>query len=348
MKVRRSRIALIVLVPALLFAQLLLFAGSAAAHRFAPSVLGVNDSGGGRVDVMWRVPSSSSGGPSAGPAPVFPIRCERLGNPIASVESGYVSERYSLQCGGNGLAGDSIAFTGIDGSGRHALVRYTGPDGELHTAMMRTSAERFRVPGEGVEGGAEGSSHSVGAYLVIGVEHILLGPDHLLFVLCIVLLVRDRKKLFITITAFTLAHSITLALAVLDIFTLPSPPVEAAIALSIVMLAAESLRQERDTVTAQKPWLVAFAFGLLHGMGFAGALAEVGLPSNQVPAALVLFNVGVELGQIAFVLALLLVGAALAKLSESWKRRGLLLTCYATGCLAAFWTIERVVAFRGG
>ena len=182
-------------------------------------------------------------------------------------------------------------------------------------------------------------------------EHILFGVDHLLFVLCLLLLVRSVRSLLATITAFTLAHSITLALATLDVIRVPAPPVEATIALSIVFLATELARGEagRGVATRAYPWLVAFSFGLLHGLGFAGALAEVGLPQGEVPLALFAFNVGVELGQVAFVTAVLSVGWLLRALSvriPSWAPRA---AAYAIGSVASFWVFARLgVAVMNG
>lgn len=164
--------------------------------------------------------------------------------------------------------------------------------------------------------------------------------------MALIIITRGLKKIVKTITAFTLAHSITLSLAVLGYANLPGPPVEAVIALSIVFLASEmiKLQQGKPSLTAQKPWLVAFSFGLLHGFGFAGALADVGLPQSEIPLALAFFNIGVEVGQIAFVLAVLLVLRILA-LKKDWMPVAKKIPAYAIGSIAAFWTIERVIGF---
>jgi hydrogenase/urease accessory protein HupE len=184
-------------------------------------------------------------------------------------------------------------------------------------------------------------------YLGLGVEHILLGIDHLLFVLAMLLLVRSWGRLVATITAFTVAHSITLALATLGFVHVPPQPVEAAIALSIVFVATEIVhgRMGRTGLTERWPWVVAFAFGLLHGLGFASALREVGLPEQAIPAALLFFNLGVELGQLAFVGVVLVLLASLRSLqlpAPAWSWR---LASYSIGAVAMYWTIERVVAF---
>ena len=183
-------------------------------------------------------------------------------------------------------------------------------------------------------------------YVGLGVEHILSGTDHLLFVLCLLLLVRDVRRLLATVTAFTLAHSVTLAAATLGFVRVPTAPVEATIALSIVFLAGELVRGEagRSAVTSTYPWLVAFSFGLLHGLGFAGALAEVGLPQGEIPLALLAFNVGVELGQLAFIAAVLSLARLARLLPLRWPGWAPGAVGYAIGSVAAFWVIDRLAA----
>ena len=209
---------------------------------------------------------------------------------------------------------------------------------------MRSSQPWFEIPS------APGGLLAIaGAFVGHGIEHILGGYDHLLFVLALLLIVRNTRTLVWTITAFTLAHSITLALATLDVIHVPGPPVEAAIAFSIVLLASEVVRMRRgeSSMTARWPWLIAFCFGLLHGFGFAGALSEIGLPRGDIPLALFAFNVGVELGQLAFigaVLVLLWIARRVANLRFA-ERRVTQAAPYAIGALAAFWFVERVAAF---
>ena len=193
-------------------------------------------------------------------------------------------------------------------------------------------------------------------YLRLGIEHILFGFDHLLFVLALVILVRDWRRVALTVTAFTIAHSITLAAATLDLVNMPGPPVEAAIALSIVLVAVEIVNARRGTpsLAARWPWLVAFCFGLLHGFGFAGALAEVGLPHHAIPIALLFFNLGVEIGQLAFVAAVLATGelfshAVALRFEPASVQRTInrldVTAAYAIGAVAAYWLIERTSAF---
>ena len=185
------------------------------------------------------------------------------------------------------------------------------------------------------------------AYLGMGVEHILLGIDHLLFVFALMLLVEGWRRLVATITAFTVAHSVTLAAATLGFVNVPQPPVEAVIALSIVFLALELLRTHngQTSLTQRWPWVIAFTFGLLHGLGFAGALNEIGLPEQAIPLALLFFNIGVELGQLLFIAAVVVAGVIIRRVIDqtpAWAPR---LSAYAIGSLAAFWTIERIAGF---
>ena len=188
-------------------------------------------------------------------------------------------------------------------------------------------------------------------YLRLGVEHILFGIDHLLFVLALLILVQGGRRLLVTVTAFTLAHSLTLADATLGLVRMPQRPVEAVIALSIMFVATEIVRgrEGRPGLRAERPWMVAFTFGLLHGFGFAGALREVGLPQQAIPVALLFFNVGVELGQLMFIASVLAVAAVARRIAQrvalprpAWAWR---VPAYAIGTVTAYWTIERVVQF---
>jgi hydrogenase/urease accessory protein HupE len=196
---------------------------------------------------------------------------------------------------------------------------------------------------------SQGPLTVAGAYLSHGIEHILLGIDHLLFVLGLILIVRSKRMLLLTVTGFTVAHSITLSLATLGVLHVPGPPVEACIALSILLLASEILRRQRGepSLTASWPWAVAFSFGLLHGLGFASALIDIGLPRGDVPLALLSFNVGVEAGQLAFIAAVLgVIGSAKQfRIPEIVERRLRTVTAYGVGTVAAFWFVERLAGF---
>jgi hydrogenase/urease accessory protein HupE len=251
--------------------------------------------------------------------------------------------RWTVSFGAQGLEGQEIRIHGLEATMIDVLVRLSFADGRVVSKLLRPDSPAFTVEASG------GSTAK--QYLRLGVEHILLGIDHLLFVLGLLLIVRGAGRLVKTITAFTIAHSITLALATLGVVTVPGPPVEAIIALSIVFVAREVVMRKEDApgLTERKPWLVAFTFGLLHGFGFAGALREVGLPPNEIPAALLFFNIGVELGQLLFVAAVCLVihyarrfGQAFSLRPPQWSRQ---LAPYAIGAVAAFWVIERIAGF---
>jgi len=243
----------------------------------------------------------------------------------------------------SGLAGKRIEFTGLQGTITDVLVRVQLRDGEHTTTLVHPSQPWIEIAAR------SGPLAVAGAFLLHGIEHILLGYDHLLFVLALVLIVRSTRVLVWTITSFTLAHSITLALAALGVVHVPGPPVEATIALSILLLACEivRLRRGQSGLTARWPWVVAFTFGLLHGFGFAGALSQIGLPQGDIPLALFAFNVGVEIGQLAFIAAVLTVTAAAKRLAlPIWiTRNAYPVTTFVIGSLAAFWFIERVAGF---
>ena len=214
-------------------------------------------------------------------------------------------------------------------------------DGSQHSAILRPVAPSFTIP-------LEASSLKIGAdYWRMGTIHILEGADHLLFVLALLLIVNGLGPLLKAVTAFTVAHSITLALATLDVVHMPSAPTEAIIALSIVFLAAEIIHQRNGVIglTERYPWLIAFLFGLFHGLGFAGALSEIGVPQQAIPLALLTFNVGVETGQLMFVGVVLVVIAALKRLPLTLPEGSWRLTPYSIGGVAAYWTIDRVVSF---
>jgi HupE / UreJ protein len=222
-----------------------------------------------------------------------------------------------------------------------ALVQVAFLDGSSWTRRLTPQQPAATIP-------ARESGWSVaGLYLRLGVEHILLGVDHLLFVLALIIITRGTWLLVKTVTAFTVAHSITLALATLGYVHVPSAPVEALIALSIAFVSVEIVRQWQghEGLTARAPWLVAFAFGLLHGLGFAGALSEIGLPEGQIPLALLFFNVGVEIGQLLFIATVLCVLALVRRIRPSRPRWTGLAAPYAIGSIAMFWVIERVASF---
>ncbi len=327
--------------------QVLVFFGictTASAHEMRPAFLELKEVTNGVFDVTWKIPMlgetmNSPGSSAPNVAPQFPSGTELLSPMTIEHAPGAIIRRTRISTGMNELAGSRISIEGLDQASMDALVRIEFLNGNVFSQVLRPDAPYLEVQGENATPRASG-------YLILGVEHILLGIDHLLFVTCLLLLVHGKFEIFRTITAFTLAHSITLGLAALGFVQVPSGPVEATIALSIVFLAVEIVKEMRGekSITSRRPWLVAFIFGLLHGFGFAGALSDIGLPNGEVPLALFLFNVGVELGQIVFVL---IVGAFLYGLKRvpriklDWWRFA---TTYCIGSTASYWLITRVIA----
>ena len=269
--------------------------------------------------------------------------------PQGRFNGGAYTERRTVRRDG-GLTGQIVAIEGLSGTSTDVLVRIQSLGGATQTERLSPTKTTFVVQP------APRAWEVAATYLQLGIEHILFGFDHLLFVLTLVILVRDWRCVALTVTAFTVAHSITLAAATLGLVNLPGPPVEAAIALSIVLVAVEIVNARRGTptLTARWPWIVAFCFGLLHGLGFAGALAEVGLPHHAIPIALLFFNLGVEIGQLAFVAAVLVVGGMFRRaialrfepdLVRQTVHRLDVIAAYAIGAVAAYWLIERTSAF---
>lgn len=249
-------------------------------------------------------------------------------------------KQWSIVCAG-GLKDVDIAIEGLQNTLTDVLARVTHAGGATQTVRLAPDNIRFTVSG------IPSTLEVITTYLSLGIEHILLGIDHLLFVFALLLIVQGWRRLVGTITAFTVAHSITLAAATLGYVNVPQAPVEAVIALSILFLATEIIHMQQGKIgLAQRyPWLVAFIFGLLHGFGFAGALSEIGLPQSDIPLALLFFNVGVEVGQLIFVATVLLIGMVLKRLISQPMRWGETVITYMIGGIAAFWTIERVAAF---
>lgn len=325
----------------LLWLLALLVSCSAFAHDSRPAYLEIRQTSATHFELLWRIPVMAGM-----PLPValkLPDGVRNLTEPALHELSDSRLERRLIEAPA-GLAGQRIQFPGLPGTIADVLVRFEGLDGRTTTQLVRGS-----TPWIDLAAAAPGAFEVFAAFVGHGIEHILFGYDHLLFVLALMLIVRDTRALVLTVTAFTLAHSITLALATLGVVQVPGPPVEAAIAFSIVLVAAEIVRLSRGqaSLTARRPWLIAFCFGLLHGFGFAGALSEIGLPQAEVPLALLAFNVGVELGQLAFIAAVLALVAVLRRLraADRLRDRATRLAPYLIGSLAAFWFVERVAAF---
>ena len=313
------------------------------AHETRPGYLEIRQTGPETYDVLWKVPTR--GDLRLALDAVFPPECEEVMPRTRELMGGAAIDRWRVQCPG-GLEGRELRISGLRATMTDVICRVVGSDGSTQTTRLAPSAPSFVIGTSPTWRGA------AGAYLRLGVKHILGGPDHLLFVACLVMLTGWSRRLLITITGFTLAHSVTLALATLGLVQVPIVAVEATIALSVVFVASEIARGRRDSLTQRYPVLVSSAFGLLHGFGFAAVLNEIGLPNTAIPTALLFFNVGVELGQILFVLVLAIVIAGflgLAKLAlseEVWTGRvraaALRLAAYPIGGVACFWLIQRL------
>jgi hydrogenase/urease accessory protein HupE len=323
------------LLAALLLSGLL---AGAEAHEVRPGYLAVRQTDAESFDVLWKVPAK--GDLRLGMYARLPDNCTDSAPRSRHFSGGAATERWSVTCDG-GLTGRTITIDGLEATMTDVLVRIERADGTTQVARLSPADPSFVVE-------ATPSAMKVaGTYLGLGVEHILLGIDHLLFVLALLILVEGRRRLVGTITAFTVAHSLTLGAATLGFVNVPQTPVEAIIALSIVFVASEIVhaRMGRPGLTQRWPWIVAFIFGLLHGFGFAGALTEIGLPQQAVPLALLFFNVGVEAGQLLFIAAVgvvIFVARRVALPQPPWAWR---VPAYGIGAVAAFWAIERVVGF---
>ena len=310
----------------------------AAAHELRPAYLDIQETAADAFTVVWKVPAR--GDLRLGLYVRMPDTCKPKGEPVGSVEGGAFFERWSMICAG-GIKGHEIAIDGLRSTLTDALARIEYRDASTQVARLTPEAPQF------IASGVQSTLEVAQTYFLLGIEHILMGLDHLLFVLALILLIRDPWMLVKTITAFTVAHSITLAGAAVGYFSLPQPPVEATIALSIAFVARELARAQpgERRLSESYPWVIAFAFGLLHGFGFAGALKEIGLPQTDVPLALLTFNLGVEAGQLMFVAAVLLAYQGLRALYDVPPVAGRMIAAYGIGSIATFWLVSRVSAF---
>jgi hydrogenase/urease accessory protein HupE len=323
-----------------LWGVLIAWAGLAHADVFRPAYLELREAGADRYDVLWKIPAQD---PSTRLSlhVVFPEGAEVVTPPRGVFVDNAFVERWQIRQPG-GLSGHTIRIEGRAVGVTDVLARVERADGTSQVERLSAGIPTFEVKA------AEGVGTIAWSYLVLGVEHILGGIDHLLFVTSLLLIVRGARRIIATVTAFTIAHSLTLVAATLGWVHVPGPPVEAIIALSIVFVAAEVVRRLDGApagLTARAPWIVAFSFGLLHGFGFAGALAEIGLPQKAIPVALLMFNVGVELGQLIFVAVLLSLATVVRRLPTPvppWLERAI---PYTIGSVAMFWVIERVGGF---
>ena len=307
-----------------------------------PAYLEIDETAPSRYDVVWRTPVNA--GMRLPVVLRFPDDASNITAPSVREFSGLQVERRLIDAGANGLAGKRIEFVGLQATITDVLVRVQTLDGSHTITLVHPSQPWVEIAT------SQGIAAVAGTYLMQGIEHILFGADHLLFVLGLLLMVRDLRMLVKTITAFTVAHSITLAAATLGYVHVPAPPLNAGIALSIMFVGVEVLRsgQGETSLTLRQPWLVAFAFGLVHGLGFASGLVSIGLPPGDIPLALLLFNIGVEAGQLAFVALTLLLLRSFRLLEIHWPRPVGMMPAYVVGSLGAFWTIDRIVAMVAG
>jgi len=327
----------------LLLAGLILVAGVqlAVAHELRPGFLELRETGPNTYNFLWKKPSG--GEVEINIAPIIPQECRLTTPGRQQVTPGAVVVRGTLRCR-DGIDGKTLAIDGLESTITDVIIRVHHADGRLESHLLKPVNPSVTL------GARTTSWQRSGAYLRLGIEHILLGVDHLLFVLGLLLIVADRWMLLKTITSFTVAHSITLAIATLGYASAPVPPLNAAIALSILFLGPEIVRRWRGqtSFTIRHPWVVAFVFGLLHGFGFASGLTTMGLPQAEIPLALLLFNVGVEIGQIFFVGMIVALERAFHTLEIRWPRLIEALPGYTVGSLGAYWTIQRIALMLGG
>ena len=309
------------------------------ADEIRPALLDIKEQSTGLFAVTWKVPTR--GDKILAIAAQLPSSLELVGSPTVKDLPGARIEHAIYKNNHESLTGQTILIDGLAALQTDVLLLIQLQDGTQHSAILRPASPEFTIP-------LEASKLQVaGDYWRMGTIHILEGLDHLLFVLALMLIVSGFGSLLKAVTAFTVAHSITLALATLGLVHVPSAPTEAIIALSILFLASEIIHKNKGAtgLTERFPWLIAFIFGLFHGLGFAGALSEIGVPQHEVPLALLMFNVGVETGQIMFIVVVIALWSLLRSLFVGLSQGAWRVMPYAIGSVAAFWTIDRVMSF---
>ncbi len=315
---------------------------AAIGHESQPGALEIRELGPDRYEIIWRAPFYYN---KPHPARLeLPAAWQSIGQPVERAGSDSIVYQQRISTGGKSLDGAVIRFPGLESTITDVFIRVSRTDGSLMTAVARPTKPWAELKGE------RPWYLTAREYLFLGLHHILLGIDHLLFVLGLLLIVQQRMALIKTITSFTIAHSITLGVATLGYAHVPLPPLNTAIALSILFLGPEIIRVQRGktSLTIQYPWLIAFGFGLLHGFGFASGLSTAGMPKAELPWALLWFNVGVELGQIFFVFLALGLAWSFRVLQVLWPRWVLGIPGYTVGSLGAYWTIQRASIMIGG
>lgn len=319
-----------------LIAALILTAIPAKADTLRPGYIEFKQTGTHNWQLFWNAPMS--GGVRPETQPIIPGNCQMSGEPTRERMSRAMLSRYRITCDG-GLGGKHIGLSNFGGAATDIIIRYIPSPPAAPQTLRLTAQQPIATIAQ-----KAGRGQVAWSYFVIGIEHIIFGLDHLLFVLCLVLLIRGGWTIIKTVTAFTVAHSITLAGAMLGWFGLPQQPVEAIIALSILFLASEIAKRGDGPprLSERFPWIVAFLFGLLHGFGFAGALSDIGLPQGEAPMALLTFNLGVEAGQIGIVIATLMALTLLNRIKPAATQPAIKIATYAIGITASIWLIERI------
>jgi len=318
---------------------LLAFGDYASAHEVRPAYLQIRQSGLYSYDIFWKVPAVGDNR-RLSLYVQLPENCSNTSQPHGSFSDDAYAERWSMNCPG-GLPGQALRIVGLTATLTDVLVRIERIDGPSQMARLTSSSPSLVVEA------APRRLEVARTYLVLGIQHILTGVDHLLFVSGLLLLVNGVRRLLFTVSAFTLSHTVTLTLATLGFVHVPPAPVEAVIALSILFVAYEVLRKKENPagLAQRKPWLVAFSFGLLHGLGFAGGLSAAGLPAGHIPLALGFFSAGVETGHFSFVAVALVLFVSLRQWTTKFPVWSWRVPPYAIGSVAAYWLIARIAAF---
>lgn len=322
----------------ILFLLMFMHAG-VYADEIRPGYLQLNELDDHVFSVTWKVPKNNN--KTLLLMPDFPDTCQNKTQIISREVNNAILKSWYLKCA-NKIYGQRISVSGIVSSNTDVLLRLNWKNGNVSTVLLNSAMPYFVIPKKST------AMDLAMSYLVLGAEHILMGIDHLLFVFALLLLVNNTRRLVMTVTAFTLAHSITLGAATLGWVYVPQQLVEALIALSILFLAVELVHAQQGKFGLAKkwPWIIAFMFGLLHGFGFAGALAEIGLPEQAIPLTLLFFNIGVEVGQLLFVVLVLMLGHVLSYLNRpKLISQGRTWVIYFIGSVSAFWLFERMSAF---
>lgn len=319
----------------LIFLICVMVCGNGFAHPLSPSLWDLIETAPGHVSVLWKTPVARVPGEDVSPALLKDCRTVREDS--LTRERTYWMRRSELQCKPSWIA-QSFAIDGLSNGRSNVILKIRLADGRQFQHVLNAEMTSFKIPER------ENWRAVLISYASLGVHHILSGWDHLLFVLGLFLLAKTRRPLLFSITAFTLGHSVTLSLAILEIIVLPSHVIEVLIALSILLLACELLRDQhvKTTFFHRHTWIMAFGFGLLHGLGFAGALAEVGLPMGDIPLALFSFNLGIEAGQLSFIAVLLLLRRVIQLCPVPALLKRVEIPAYGIGSLAAFWFFERL------